>query len=146
MLNPSKFLHLLSITSIPDLTSETNEYREAGVVSMELDTFDHKCYVTYDPPRYGKEHSSFIFIFVYTVYDNTTLDDVCIDTYEICDNIITDDNNNSFDMSLYNTEESLFQLSTVIDAPSLEDIKQFQEHLDAVREMFYNHYPEVEFN
>lgn len=146
MLNPGQFFHLLSITSIPDLTSETNEYRESGVVSMEIDTFDHKCYVTYDPPRDGKEHSSFIFVFVYTVYDNTTLEDVEIETYEICDNIITDDNNNMFDLELHNTEESLFQLSTVSAAPSLEDIKQFKEQLDAVREMFYNHYPEIEFN
>lgn len=146
MLNPSQFFHLLGVTSIPDLTSDTNQYRDVGIVSLEIDTFDHKCYVTYEPKSSTREHSSFIFVFIYNTYNNKRLDDVYIDTFEICDNIITDDLRETFDLNLNCTEEVLFQLSTVSDTLlTLEDIEQFKEQLDAVREMFYNHYPEIEF-
>lgn len=145
MLNPKKFFDLLGITSIPDLTSETNEYRDVGIVSLEYDTFDFKCYITYDVETYTKK-SSYIFVFIYNDYSGNKLNDVHIDTFEICGNIISDESSSTFDLELNSTEESLFQLSTISDTIlTPDDIEKFKEHLDAVREMFYNHYPEVEF-
>lgn len=151
MLNPGQFFHLLSITPIPDLISEANQYRDIGIVSMEYDSPDFKCYVTYDLLAYESETEikkpSYIFVFIYNDYSGDLLNDVHIDTFEICDNIITDDSSCTFDLSENSTEEALFQLSTVSNTVlTLDDIEKFKEQLDAVREMFYNHYPEIEFN
>ncbi|MFS8320023.1 hypothetical protein ACMG5I_03770 [Escherichia coli] len=151
MLNPGHFFHLLDITPIPDLISETNHYRDIGIVSMEYDSPDFKCYVTYDQVAYESEPEikkpSYIFVFIYNDYSGDVLNDVHIDTFEICGNIISDDSASTFDLELNSTEESLFQLSTICDTIlTLDDIEKFKEQLDAVREMFYNHYPEVEFN
>lgn len=104
--------------------------------NLEFHDEDYNVYVSYSD--YNSEELTFVFI--YNVLEGENLLDVEISTYTITNQyVIEDDLHNKFDITLYSTEEELFQLSTVSDVcTTVEELADVKKIIDTVYNKIYN--------
>ncbi|MED6699151.1 hypothetical protein VWH97_05400 [Escherichia coli O157] len=130
-MNPRDCFDLLKGMPIDSLVPD-NRFEH----NLDFHGENYNVYISYS----DDESEELTFVFIYNVFEGDKLLDVEIASYTVTNQyVIEDDLRNKFDITLYSTEEELFQLSTISDVcTTVEELADVKKIIDTVYNKIYN--------